>query len=45
MNLRRNVVEKENNPCYHVNFTEEFDLCLNSIETFFEMHGQDTLHW
>lgn len=38
-------MKKENNLCYLVIFTDEFDLCLDRIQEFFAGQGYDTLQW
>ncbi len=36
---------KENNQKYSVQFTEEFNRCLDQIQSFFEEQGKEVLEW
>ncbi|MDW0118694.1 hypothetical protein QTL97_17355 [Sporosarcina thermotolerans] len=38
-------MREENNQSYSVHFTEEFNRCLDQIQTFFAEHGEEVLEW
>ena len=38
-------MDKEDNVCYNVQFTEEFIRCLDHIQLFFSEQGTDVEEW